>query len=274
MADAYAVMGHPISHSKSPAIHTRFARESGQDLVYRAIHVMPGEFELAVARFRDQGGKGLSVTLPFKEAAWRLAAERTARAHRARAVNTLWFDAAGVLNGDNTDGIGLVRDLMANHRVDLRGRRILLLGAGGASRGVLGPLLEQAPEGLTVANRTAPRAEELVREFEGAGPLTGCGLNALAGSSFDLVINATSASLTGSVPALPPGVLAAGGWCYDMMYADEPTVFVRWGWERGASGSVDGLGMLVEQAAESFFIWRGVRPDTAAVIADLRLKAL
>jgi shikimate dehydrogenase len=274
MADTYAVVGHPISHSKSPVIHSRFARQTGQDMVYRAIHVVPGEFELAVAQFRDQGGKGLNVTLPFKEEAWRLAAERTARAHRARAVNTLWFDAAGVLHGDNTDGVGLVRDLTVNHRADIRGRRLLLLGAGGATRGVLGPLLDEAPERLTVANRTASRAEELVREFEGAGPLTGCGLDALAGSSFDVVINATSASLTSSVPALPPGVLVAGGWCYDMMYADEPTAFVRWGWERGASGSMDGLGMLVEQAAESFFIWRGVRPDTAPVIADLRSKAL
>ena len=274
MADTYGVMGHPISHSRSPAIHSEFARQTGQDMVYSAIHVMPGEFARAVAEFRAAGGKGLNVTLPFKEEAWELATARTARAERARAVNTLWFDVAGAIHGDNTDGVGLVRDLRVNHGVDIRGRRVLLLGAGGAARGVVGPLLDELPQRLTVANRTASRAVDLAREFQEGAGLAGCGLDALTGHRFDLIINATSASLRGEVPSVPPGILAADGWCYDMMYGDRPTAFVGWGWTQGAAGSVDGLGMLVEQAAESFYIWRGVRPDTVPVIAALRSESL
>ena len=273
MSDAYGVMGHPISHSKSPAIHAAFSRQTGQDIVYRAIHVNPGEFARAVAGFRDSGGRGLNVTLPFKEEAWALCDVRTERAERARAVNTLWFEATG-LCGDNTDGVGLVRDLTVNHGLKLRGSRVLLLGAGGAGRGVIAPLLEAGLACLVVGNRTGPKAEELARAFTGAENISGCGLDALAGQRFDLVINATSASLTGQVPAIPRDVLAPGGWCYDMMYADEPTAFVRWGQAHGAAGAVDGIGMLVEQAAESFLRWRGVRPETAPVIRALRSKPL
>ena len=273
MPDVYGVMGHPISHSKSPAIHAAFSRQTGQEIAYGAIHVLPGEFAAAVVRFRDSGGKGLNVTLPFKEEAWALCDRRTERADQARAVNTLWFDQAA-LHGDNTDGAGLVRDLTVNHALSLRGLRVLLLGAGGAGRGVLGPLLECSPAQLVVANRTASKAEELAMTFSDAGNVTGCGLNALGGHCFDLIVNATSASLSGQVPALPRDALAPGGWCYDMMYADQPTAFVLWAQARGAAGALDGLGMLVEQAAESFLRWRGVRPDTGAVIEALRSKSL
>ncbi len=273
MPDAYGVMGHPISHSKSPAIHAAFSRQTGQDMAYQAIHVLPGEFARAVARFSESGGKGLNVTLPFKEEAWSLCDRRTDRADQARAVNTLWFEGADML-GDNTDGVGLVRDLAVNHGLSLQGLRVLLLGAGGAGRGVVGPLLEKEPARMVIGNRTATRAEELAMAFARAGNVKGCGLNALIGQRFDLIINATSASLEGQVPAVPEDVLAPGGWCYDMMYADQPTAFVLWGRAQGAAGAVDGFGMLVEQAAESFLRWRGVRPETAPVIEALRSKTL
>lgn len=270
MPDTYAVMGHPISHSKSPQIHTAFARESGQDMVYTAIHVQPGGFRTAVERFMREGGKGLNITLPFKQEAWELAAHRTACAERAQAVNTLWFGEGGEIHADNTDGVGLVRDLMENHGLDLTDRRILLLGAGGAAQGVISNLLAEEPERVVIANRTVSKAEALADAFQDAGEISGCGFEALAGERFDLLINATAASLEGVVPPLPEGCLADGGWCYDMMYSERPTAFVRWGLERQAAGSVDGLGMLVEQAAEAFYRWRGVRPSTASVIAELR----
>lgn len=270
MPDDYAVMGNPIAHSKSPAIHTMFAEQTRQSITYVPILVPLGGFEPAVESFRAAGGKGLNVTVPFKEAAFNLAAYHTPRAARARAVNTLWFDEDGLPCGDNTDGVGLVRDLTANLGVDLADRRVLLLGAGGAARGALGALLDEDPSHLVVANRTAPRAEALAREFTDLGAVIGCGLDDLHGESFDLVINATASSLEGEVPALPAGVLARGGGSYDMMYASEPTSFVHWGWSHGAAWSADGLGMLVEQAAESFLRWRGVRPETHGVIEAMR----
>ena len=273
MPDRYGVMGHPIAHSKSPRIHTAFARQTGQDIEYRAIEVQPGSFAQAVAAFRAQDGRGLNVTLPFKEEAFTLALDRSERAERARAANTLGFSADGRIWGDNTDGIGLVRDLTLNLGLPLAGRRVLLLGAGGAARGVVGPLLAEGLAGLVIANRTVARGEALARDFQDAGPVSACGFEALAGRRFDLLINATSASLQGEVPPIPEDVLAPGAWCYDMMYADAPTAFVRWGLTNRAAGTSDGLGMLVEQAAESFFLWRGIRPDTAPVIAGLRKKA-
>jgi len=270
MTDRYGVMGNPVGHSKSPFIHARFAEQTDQDLEYHAIPVERDHFAAAVERFRCAGGKGLNVTLPFKEEAWSLADIRTPRAELAGAVNTLWFGAAGVRHGDNTDGAGLVRDLERNHGARLRGRRLLLVGAGGAARGVLGPLLGEGPELLVVANRTVERAQRLAAVFAAAGPVRAGAFEALAGERFDVVINATSASLEGRVPAIPDDLLAPGGWCYDMMYADAPTAFVRWGEAHGAGKSVDGLGMLVEQAAESFYVWRGVRPETGPLIAELR----
>lgn len=269
--DLYAVMGNPIAHSKSPRIHSQFAADSDQRLTYRAILVEQGQFPAAVAAFRERGGSGLNVTVPFKEEAWALANRRSARAERAGAVNTLQFETDGAIFGDNTDGVGLVADLTANHGVEVRGARVLLLGAGGAVRGVLGPLLDEAPAELLIANRTVARAETLAELFADSGvPIAACGFDELAGRQFDLVINGTSASLKGELPPLPDGLLAVGATCYDMMYGSEPTPFLRWAAQHGAAHRLDGLGMLVEQAAEAFALWRGVRPATGPVIAALR----
>ncbi len=272
MTDRYAVMGNPIAHSKSPRIHTLFATQFGHHIEYRAILVEPGHFARAVAEFQAQSGKGLNVTVPFKEEAWALAATRSARAQHAGAVNTLLLDPSGAHYGDNTDGVGLVRDLKGNLGCELAGKRVLLLGAGGAARGVIEPLLGEKPSLLVIANRTRGKAVELARAFRECGRVEGYGLDDLAGQSFDVIINATAAGLRGEVPALPPGVVQAHSWCYDMMYADEPTAFVRWAQEHGAARAVDGLGMLVEQAAEAFFLWRGVRPATEPVIRVLRQR--
>lgn len=266
--DHYAVMGNPIAHSKSPYIHTLFAAQTGQHIEYRTMRVEPGQFAAAAQAFRATGGKGLNVTVPFKQDAWVFADILSARAERAGAVNTLIFDSTGV-RGDNTDGPGLVRDLTVNHGYTLTGRRILLLGAGGAARGVLQPLLLQQPARLVIANRTAHKALELCLRFSDLGRVSGCGFAELAGQQFDLIINATAASLNNAAPPLPDGVLATDGWCYDLMYGSEPTAFARWGHEQGAARSLDGLGMLVEQAAQSFYLWRGVWPDTKPVIDAL-----
>ncbi|MCP4043116.1 MAG: shikimate dehydrogenase, partial [Gammaproteobacteria bacterium] len=257
MPDLYGVMGHPISHSKSPAIHGAFALQTGQDLEYRTIHVQPGDFTQAVTEFRNREGLGLNVTLPFKEEAWNLAGKLTSRAERARAVNTLWFGTNSAIHGDNTDGVGLVRDLNLNHGFRLERSRILVLGAGGAARGVLGPLLDEHPERLVIANRTESKATDLADAFSAAGRVSGHGFSQLAGEHFDLIINATSASLAGQAIPLPSELLKPEGVCYDMMYSIKPTVFMLWGQQQGALKSVDGLGMLVEQAAESFYRWRG-----------------
>lgn len=272
--DRYAVVGNPIQHSKSPAIHARFAEQTGQAMVYEAMLVEIGGFEQAVEQFRAGGGRGLNITLPFKEQAWAYAGQhgrRSDRAERAGAVNTLVFNSDGGVFGDNTDGHGLVNDLIHNHGAVLAGAKLLLLGAGGAARGVLQPLLTEQPKALIVANRTPDKATALANAFTDLGPVRGCGLDALAdGQRFDMIINATAASLDGAVPPLPETVLATGGWCYDLMYANRPTAFVRWGSAHGAVKSLDGLGMLVEQAAEAFCLWRGVRPETGPVIAALR----
>ncbi|MGD2138453.1 MAG: shikimate dehydrogenase [Gammaproteobacteria bacterium] len=273
MTDKYAVMGNPVAHSKSPRIHTLFAAQTGQDLTYEAILVEPGDLAGAVAGFLAGGGRGLNITVPFKEDAWALAATRSERAERAGAVNTLVLNPDGRHFGDNTDGAGLVRDLTANHGAAIAGRRVLLVGAGGAARGVVEPLLLERPALLLVANRTPGKAVELARRFCRLGRIEGCGLDALEGQSFDLVINATAAGLSGTVPALPGGVVTPASWCYDMIYGDAPTAFVRWAERLGAARAIDGLGMLVEQAAESFHLWRGVRPATGPVIRALRNPA-
>ena len=270
MTDHYAVMGNPIAHSKSPRIHTLFAEQTGEQLDYRAILVELDGFAEAVDAFREEGGKGLNITVPFKEQAWSLASVRSTRAELAGAVNTLSLDQNGELRGDNTDGAGLVRDLLNNHGAVLAGRRILLLGAGGAARGVIGPLLDEQPALLVIANRTAAKAVELARLFCTQGHIEGCGLDAVAGQPFDVIINATAASLSGEVPAISGDTVTPDCWCYDMMYGDKPTAFMEWARAQGATHAIDGLGMLVEQAAESFYIWRNVRPDTAPVIEALR----
>ncbi len=270
MTDRYAVVGNPIEHSRSPEIHARFAAQSGEDMVYDKQRVEPGQFQRAADAFFAAGGKGLNVTVPFKEDACRYAATLTARAGRAGAVNTLARQDQGGVLGDNTDGVGLVRDILDNLGWPVAGRRLLVLGAGGAVRGVLEPLLAAAPAAVVVANRTPSRAERLANAFADLGPVRGCGFDALEGESFDLVINGTSASLAGDLPPLPAGLLSGGSCCYDMMYGAVPTVFMAWARRQRAGAVADGLGMLVEQAAEAFYLWRGVRPDTAPVIAGLR----
>jgi len=270
MTDRYAVIGNPIEHSKSPLIHQAFATQTGEELEYGRILGELGCFNQAVADFLSAGGKGLNITVPFKEDAWRLADERSDRAETAGAVNTLILLPDRRLRGDNTDGIGLVRDLNSNHDCSLTGADILLLGAGGATRGVLRPLLEAKPKRLVIANRTAAKATALAAECSTLGEISGCGLDQLQGEGFDIIINGTAAGLTDEVPAIPDDILRPGGWTYDMMYGDRPTAFMRWGLEHGASHALGGLGMLVEQAAESFFLWRGVRPETAPVIEMLK----
>jgi shikimate dehydrogenase len=264
MTDRYAVIGHPVLHSKSPWIHAEFARATRQDLDYRAIEAPLDSFERTADAFRASGGRGANVTLPFKEAAYRYCAATSARAQAAGAVNTLLFEG-GKARGDNTDGAGLVRDLTANLGVALAGRRVLVMGAGGAARGVLAPLLEAGVARIAIANRTAERARALAARFPGSW---GGGYAELAAQSFDLIVNATSAGLAGELPALPPAVFAPGALAYEMVYGRD-TPFLELA--RGAGARVaDGSGMLVEQAAESFLLWRGLRPDTRAVLAALR----
>ncbi|MEJ2398432.1 MAG: shikimate dehydrogenase [Gammaproteobacteria bacterium] len=266
--DQYGVMGNPITHSKSPQIHTMFAQQTSQHLEYNAIHVDLGGFDQAVGNFDASGGKGLNITVPFKQEAYALVDERSERAERAGAVNTIKFENNHLL-GDNTDGVGLVNDLTQNHQIQIQGKRILLMGAGGAARGVLAPLLACEPNILVIANRTPDKAVALARTFADLGKVSGCGYHELGEQQFDIVINATAASLQGELPPLPDTLLAAGAVCYDMMYG-KTTPFMQWASEHGAEQVLDGLGMLVEQAAESFYIWRGVRPKTAPVIEVLR----
>lgn len=265
--DRYAVIGHPVAHSKSPQIHARFAAQTGQDLIYERLLAPLDGFGATVHAFASQGGKGLNVTVPFKLEAHSIATLLTERARAAGAVNTLKFDGAVIL-GDNTDGVGLVSDILHNAGVGLAGKRVLLLGAGGAARGVILPLLGAHPAELVIANRTRSKAADLAQRFGAKGPILGGDFSGLQGT-FDVVVNATSASLSAELPPIAPAVFGAGALAYDMMYGKEPTVFMRFAAQHGATVR-DGLGMLVEQAAESFFVWRGVRPDTAAVFAELR----
>lgn len=270
--DRYAVIGSPIGHSLSPRIHALFAEQCDQALEYTAVEVKPDEFFHSVNRLVDEGFNGLNVTVPLKEPAWEMADECNRHANRAKAVNTLIFESDGRRLGANTDGPGLVRDLTVNHGQELADRAVLMLGAGGAARGVLMPLLNSRPRSLVLANRTVGKAETLAGEFEDIGRVETCGFESLdryADEPFDLIINATSAGLSGELPPLPDNILRPGGITYDMMYAAEPTAFVEWGRRHGAGSALDGLGMLVEQAAESFSLWRGVRPDTAPVITAL-----
>jgi shikimate dehydrogenase len=269
MTDLYAVIGNPVAQTKSPRIHAEFARQLGQDLRYEAILAPRDGFAAAVAAFRAAGGKGLNVTVPFKLDAFAYATERTERAEQAGAVNTLRFGGATIL-GDNTDGAGLVGDIQNGLRYAIRGKSVLLMGAGGAARGVVLPLLGENPASITIANRTVEKALALVRRFASFGPVEGGDYARLAGRQFDLVINATSASLTGELPPLPSGVFAPGSLAYDMVYGNEPTRFLAHAREQGAAQVADGLGMLLAQAAESFFVWRGVRPDTGPVMELLR----
>lgn len=270
--DRYAVFGHPIGHSKSPRIHAQFAAQTRQNMVYSARDVDRPDFSEAARVFFREGGRGLNCTIPLKEAAFRFADRLSPGAEIAKAVNTLTLQADGMVFGDNTDGIGLLRDLTVNLGLDLAERHILLLGAGGASRGIIAPLLEAGPIRLVIANRTVAKAHRLAEEFAEHGPVVGCGFEHLSGRRFDLVLNATAASLGGEMLSLPEDLLAPGSCCYDLAYGSEPTPFVRWGRSKSAAISVDGTGMLVEQAAEAFLLWRGIRPETAPVIQALNAE--
>lgn len=271
MTDHYAVFGNPIAHSRSPYIHRQFAEQTGEDVAYTKHKVPEDGFDQAADAFFEDGGRGLNITLPFKTDAYGYAARLTPRARRAGAVNTLSKELDGTLLGDNTDGIGMVND-MQNQGWEVTGARVLILGAGGAVRGVLQPLLEQRPASVAIANRTVHKAEQLAKGFADLGRIEPLGFEDLDGRQFDLVINGTSASLSGELPPLPDKLLAPGAACYDMMYDAEPTVFLRWAREQGAERLADGLGMLVGQAAESFYLWREVRPEVVPVITALRRK--
>lgn len=267
--DHYAVFGNPIGHSKSPLIHRLFAKQTGQQLDYRTA-LAPLDSFAAFAKAFFSEGRGANVTVPFKEQAYQMVDHLTERAQRAGAVNTVSKQDDGTLLGDNTDGAGLVRDLTANYGLSLRGKRVLLLGAGGAVRGALEPLLAEQPAVLVIANRTVEKAELLAQQFADLGAVFASSFDWLE-EPVDVIINATSASLTGDLPPISPSLIEPGQtFCYDMMYGSEPTPFCRWAAEHGAAQSVDGLGMLVEQAAEAFMLWRGVRPDSAPVLAELR----
>ncbi|OGI48434.1 MAG: shikimate dehydrogenase [Candidatus Muproteobacteria bacterium RBG_16_65_34] len=266
----FAVMGSPVAHSKSPRIHTLFAHQFKHRIEYTAIEVDPGGFAQALAQFRAAGGRGLNVTVPFKLDAFRLADHLSDRAKLAGAVNTIRFEPDGTVFGDNTDGAGLVHDLTKNLEVAIKDKKVLVLGAGGAVRGVLAPLLKHHPALLVIANRTVSKGKELAEEFAHFGRIEACGFNELKGKRFDIVINGTAASLKGEVPPLPENLFANHALAYDMMYGDKATPFMDWAALHGAERIADGLGMLVEQAAESYLVWHGVRPETKSVIAALR----
>lgn len=267
-ADLYGVVGRPVSQSRSPFIHGLFARTLQQRMVYRKFDVGPDDFRRWVLEFFTSGGRGLNVTLPHKQAAAALASELTPRADRAGAVNTLSFRDDRIL-GDNTDGAGLVRDLRDNLNVSISGAAILILGAGGATRGVLAPLLALDPRHILIANRTPERAQTLASSFGDLGAVRGCSFSDIDAAPFDIVINATSAGLTGDMPTLEPRIVGPDTLCYDFVYGHHGTPFLRWAQEHGCQRLTPGWGMLVEQAAESFQVWRGVRPETQAVIAVL-----
>lgn len=271
--DRYGVMGYPVSHSRSPVIHRLFALQTGQNIAYDLLPVAPGELRLAVREFGAKGGKGLNITVPHKSAAADIADQLSERATRAGAVNTLVFQD-GEIFGDNTDGIGLLRDLTRNLGIELKGMHILVLGAGGATRGILGPLLAANPASITIANRTVEKARVLADDFASMGEVSACRFREVPDARpYGLVLNATSAGLTGETPPWPKGAVGPETVCYDLSYGLTPTPFSRWGLACGARASLMGWGMLVEQAAESFHLWRGVRPDTRPVLRQLSISA-
>lgn len=268
----YAVYGNPVGHSKSPHIHRLFAAQFGIRLDYRAIEVPLAGLADYVHAFGAESGRGLNITVPFKQEAARLSVTLSPRAARAHSVNTIRFDDQGRPHGDSTDGLGLINDLTLNRHIALGGRRLLILGAGGTVGALLEPLCEQKPEIIVIANRTLSRARELALRFSNPVDIKAVAYAELGAERFDLIINATSLSLANRIPPLPSGILRAGACCYDLMYADEPTAFMRWARAEGAENIADGLGMLVEQAAAGFYIWHGVKPETGAVIRALRAE--
>jgi len=268
--DRYAVVGHPIQHSKSPFIHAQFARQTGQSIHYEAVLAPLDAFRATVDAFRQSGGKGMNITVPFKLEAYTLATDLTERAACAHAVNTLRFERDGAILGDNTDGAGLVRDIEINLGISLHNKRLLLLGAGGAAHGVILPLLQKQPAQLSIANRNANKAQQLARQFAAYGKIdTGHFLD-FSGEHFDIVIHATSAGLQNELPPLPAGIFTDILLAYDMLYRPQLTSFLQSAQNGGARQIADGTGMLVEQAAESFLLWRGIRPETQVIIQQLR----
>lgn len=266
-------MGYPVSHSRSPVIHKLFALQTGENLQYELLQVTPEKLETAVRQFQRTGGKGLNITVPHKSEVARLVDQTSERAATAGAVNTLTF-RGGEIYGDNTDGIGLLRDLAVNLGLTLEGSRILILGAGGATRGIVGPLLEMQPASLRIANRSLSKAQILADHFSHTGPVTACRFNVVPVSeTYDLIINATSAGVKGEAPPYPPAAISENTFCYDLSYGLQPTPFSVWARDAGARRSVMGWGMLVEQAAESFKLWRGTRPDTAPVLKQISITA-
>lgn len=269
--DQYAVIGNPIKHSLSPDIHTKFALQTQQKINYTTHLAKVEHFNQHLYLLKKKGFKGFNITVPFKLDAYNICDELSPRATDAKAVNTLFIGEDGSIAGDNTDGIGLVRDLIKNHQALLKKRKILLLGAGGAVRGVLGPLLVQEPNLIVVANRTVSKAQQLAEDLQHIGDIEACGYDDLKKEQFDLIINGTSTGLNGEIPPISEHVLGINSICYDMFYnRNEDTAFVSWAKQNGASQAHDGLGMLVEQAAEAFYLWRGVMPDTQPVIETLR----
>jgi len=269
MMDKYLVLGNPIAHSKSPFIHQSFAKQTNQVMSYDKKLVELDDFETFISQFKEQGGKGCNITVPFKERAYALSQELSARAKAAGAVNTLIFTDNGLIKGDNTDGQGLVEDLLSNH-VELVNQRILIIGAGGAARGSIFPLLEQKPKSITIANRTVEKAQCLVSEFDHID-LDAQELQNLT-ANFDVIINSTSASLSNQLPNISPDVIANASCCYDMAYGNKPTCFIEWAKELGVPKTIDGLGMLVGQAAESFRVWRGIKPKIQAILTEMRAQ--
>ena len=271
--DRYGVMGYPVSHSRSPVIHRLFAMQTGQEMQYELLQVAPDKLETALRQFQRTGGKGLNITAPHKKAITKYVDQMSERASTAKAVNTIMFRGSEVY-GDNTDGIGLLRDLTVNQGVNLEESSILILGAGGATHGIVGPLLEMQPGLLRIANRTIDKAEELVDRFESLGPIAACEFDKVPTSEpYDLIINATSAGAHGETPPYPEAAVSEKTFCYDLSYGLTPTPFSAWAREHGAAKSVMGWGMLVEQAAESFHLWRDVRPDTAPVLKQMHVNA-
>jgi shikimate dehydrogenase len=269
MTDRYGVIGHPIAHSKSPVIHRLFAEQTRQDLSYEAFDVSPDELLSRVRAMFQSGVRGLNVTVPHKSAVLKAASRLTSRAELAQAVNTLIVHPDGSVEGDNTDGVGLVNDLRQNLRTRLAGTRILILGAGGATRGIVPALFDTNPRDILIANRSLDRAQALARDFRMLGRILACQFQELGGQRFDLVINATSAGLHGELPPFPDSILGPSTLCYDLSYAMQDTPFASWAKSNGAGRVAQGWGMLVEQAAEAFFLWRGVRPNTQPLIQKL-----
>jgi len=268
--DNYAIVGNPVSHSKSPLIHTEFAKQTQQDITYTVIEAPVDRFVETVKAFEAAGGKGLSITLPFKNEAYAIANLHSKLAQQARAANTLAFRDDNTVYADSTDGPGLVQDITNNLHYSLRQKKVLILGAGGVVKCIVGPLLAQAPARLDVANRTAEKAIDIARQFELCGEINGMGLQDMMEAPYDLIINATSASVTGNIPNITAEMIGPKTWCYDLFYSDEPTAFLQWSKQQGADRCIDGLGMLVEQAAAQFYLWRGIYPNAKPVIELLR----